>query len=658
MNWITELCDLYDKNQERVGKVEYLIRKGKKGNEQVPVVLLPIFHTTVEAQITVYINSKGEFQGATEVEDGAGLTIIPATESSAGRTSGDSAHPLCDNLEYLAGDYDEYSSKSNMKKHEMYMQGLEAWCFSKYTHKKVNAIYQYLQKRTLIKDLVNSGILSLDDDGKLSEKVKFRTKIEQSKAFVRFCIIEKMEVSHNILGGEVEYTPQECWLDTSLHSSYIEYYRSILETENKKDISYLTGEYATISYFHSKKIRNEGDGSKLISSNDDANFTFRGRFADKQEAFAVGYEESQKFHNALKWIIRKQGYSQKELCVVVWESSLQKIPSWNLDTDSICDESEIDKYESLWEDDEDNEEKISIMETGENIAARFKNAMRGYRKEVKSDSRVILLAFDSATTGRLAMLENKILEHSRYLDNIQYWHSHCTWRQVKYKNEKYYPYEGMAGVQDIIEALYGVEQDGQLSVHINCAQIYRKLLSCISNRKKIAYDFVQVAVQKASSPVSYEKYYNWEKVLGIACSLVKKYRFETKQEEWNMELDTKNQNRDYLYGRLFAVADRVEYLTYNFEEDAKRVTNAKRYMKVFSQRPYQTWKLLEENIRPYLNKLEVKTRVYYEKLLDDIYHLFKEEDFTDNKKLDGLYLLGYHCQSFEFRNSNKVKEEN
>ena len=56
-----------------------------------------------------------------------------------------------------------------------------------------------------------------------------------------------------------------------------------------------------------KKIRNEGDGAKLISANDSQNFTYRGRFITKEEAFAVGNETSQKLHNALKWIIRKQG---------------------------------------------------------------------------------------------------------------------------------------------------------------------------------------------------------------------------------------------------------------------------------------------------------------------------------------------------------------
>ena len=70
--------------------------------------------------------------------------------------------------------------------------------------------------------------------------------------------------------------------------------------------------------FIPKKIRNEGDGAKLISSNDSQNFTYRGRFVSKEEAFAVGNETSQKIHNALKWIIRKQGTFFDTLAVVTW----------------------------------------------------------------------------------------------------------------------------------------------------------------------------------------------------------------------------------------------------------------------------------------------------------------------------------------------------
>ena len=101
-------------------------------------------------------------------------------------------------------------------------------------------------------------------------------------------------------------------------------------------------------------------------------------------------------------------------------------------------------------------------------------------------------------------------------------------------------------------------------------------------------------------------------------------------------------------------------MTYDAKDNG-RITNAKRYMSTFSQRPYETWKVIEENIQPYLAKLDVVKRKYYENLLSEICNLFDIDKFKENKKLDGLYLLGFHSQEYDLRfkkeNSEEKKEE-
>ena len=123
-----------------------------------------------------------------------------------------------------------------------------------------------------------------------------------------------------------------------------------------------------------------------------------------------------------------------------------------------------------------------------------------------------------------------------------------------------------------------------------------------------------------------------------------------------MEVNTITHERDYLYGRLLAVADRIEYRTFD-KDDGKRVTNARRLMSAFSQHPYHTWKELEERTQPYLLKLPVPERSVYNKTIDEIFHQFNPEDFTDNSRLQGLYLLGYHSQSYDFRYTKDKAEE-
>ena len=139
MNWIEELCDLYEKNRESVGKVLSKSYHTKKGEEKIPLILLPIFHTTVTAQITVTIDKTDTFLNAEPVDDSDKLTIIPVTDKSLARTGNPEPHPLCDKLKYLAGDYMAYCTvkkgKDYSKYYAAYMESLRKQ--SIFTWKKV-----------------------------------------------------------------------------------------------------------------------------------------------------------------------------------------------------------------------------------------------------------------------------------------------------------------------------------------------------------------------------------------------------------------------------------------------------------------------------------------------------------------------------------------
>ena len=634
MNWGKELLDLYEKNEDKVGVIEY---RGK-----MPYVLLPLYHTTAMARITATIDQKGNFINAELVDKDDKMTIIPISDKSASRTSkAKIPHALCDNIKYLAGDYKKYCDDDG-ERFDLYISQLKQWCSSDICHDKVRAIYTYLKKETLIEDLVKMQILKLDGNGKLDEKEKLQNE-PQEKALVRFII----------RSGGTSDEPDECWKDQTLQECYINYVRS---QEKQKDLCYLSGNMEAVSYLHSKKIRNEGDGAKLISSNDSQNFTYRGRFTDKEEAFAIGYETSQKIHNALKWILRRQGKSYNSLMLVTWESNGADMPEWNADTEQIVSDYEKDLY--IFEDEDEPE-----IDNGEIIAEKFYKALQGYGSKIENTSRMILLGVDAATPGRLSMVEEKALDSARYLGNIKKWHEDCCWVHEKWKDKEKIRFFGMVGVGDVADILFGSENKGYLAItDANSKKIYgevaRRLIPCIWDGRKIPIDYVQRAIWKASSPMGYENRKNWERVLTLACSMVKKSRKEKNdKEEWNVALDHSCTKRDYLYGRLLAVADRIEYRTYDMEKDSSRVTNAKRYMSVFSQRPFETWRVIEENVQPYLNKLSFKERRGYENLLNEICNLFGTEDFTDNKKLDGLYLLGFHSQSYELKNFKAEKEQ-
>ena len=63
-----------------------------------------------------------------------------------------------------------------------------------------------------------------------------------------------------------------------------------------------------------------------------------------------------------------------------------------------------------------------------------------------------------------------------------------------------------------------------------------------------------------------------------------------------LDLDKTYTDRSYLFGRLLAVADKLERDTFDAGED--RVTNAKRLWNMFSVRPYYTWGILRGRLMP------------------------------------------------------------
>lgn len=113
-----------------------------------------------------------------------------------------------------------------------------------------------------------------------------------------------------------------------------------------------------------------------------------------------------------------------------------------------------------------------------------------------------------------------------------------------------------------------------------------------------------------------------------------------------MALEPDRNSRDYLYGRLLAIAERIEERALRTAGE-NRDTMAARLMHRFSDRPYSTWRNIELALPPYKSRLRnaaPATLVWLEKQIDDICGQFQSEDFMSDRKLSGEFLLGYHCQ--------------
>lgn len=655
MSWATALCDLYDTNVRRVGAVENW--KGKA------LILMPLGYDTMKAQIEITIDEEGNFISARTLEKSEAETIVPYPER---RTSGIKALPLCDSLSYIAGDFlervtmflDGVSDKKKertindiKKSFQSYISGLSAWCSSDYVTSKVLAVYKYVSRQSVIADLQKNNILFLNDNEVLSDRKKIQgVRIE--KAFVRFRVYSSASQDETAV-----------WLDRQTQQSFIKFY---LSTAKINDLCYFTGKTELIAKTNPVKIRGEWDTkASLISSNDDVNFTYRGRFNTKDkssgynEALSVGYETSQKIHNALKWIIRRQGYTRDGVCLVTWESRLRDLPQFYegaaqmFDLLSSTDEQPLNSEDALF-----NETETNHFDTNYVTARDFSLAIDGYTKNIEDTSHMVILAFDSASPGRLAITYYRDLETSTYLKNIRCWQKSCCWRQEYYdKNKKYCHYEGSDSIPEIAKALYGTEQGKRLTLRFNsdgkCPMLisaFDRLRPCIIDKVPIPQDIIKTAVLKASNPLAYENGFNYLRVLHIACSLIKKH-YSEKGVVFNMVLDEHCTERSYLFGRLLAVAEKIERCT--FDRGETRITNAERYMRQFSQTPFRTWEIIRRNTQNYLNRLKPGSREYYKNLYGQIVAQFEPDSFELRKALDGRFLLGYDCQ----REALKVRKK-
>ena len=154
-----------------------------------------------------------------------------------------------------------------------------------------------------------------------------------------------------------------------------------------KDICFVTGDYLPVADKHASRIRHSGDKSKLISANDSSGFTFRGRFRSSREAAAVSYEVSQKGHNALKWLIDKQGTTIDGKVFLVWGSTNLSMPEPQEDTFS------------LWDDDEQEVVLTDRDSTHKEFALKVRKAIQGFRYDgdYQSLHEVTIMILDAAT---------------------------------------------------------------------------------------------------------------------------------------------------------------------------------------------------------------------------------------------------------------------
>ena len=602
MSWIQKLFETYEQCAGAVAPI------GEK--------LWPVSHLVKQAHVEVVLDPNGNLRkGRIKILDGAeSETLIPATEDSASRAGAKVApHPLCEEVSYCAPE------SMPSEKYSAYMDLLMTWCKSEHAHPKAQAVLEYLKKSSLRTDLSEAGIFPLTFTNKRGQK----TKVSDDKVFIRWRV------------EDVENPCSGTWQDSSLIQAWIKFDN----VSNPADgVCSVSGLPARIAKKHARFVRYPGDGGKLISSNDSDGYTYRGRFTDGKDdygrqACTVGFEVSQKAHNALRWLLVTQGYRHYDQAIVSWAISGIALPN---PIKNIFEQFELDSS--------DIKATTSSVGTDQNFALRLKKAVAGYGTKLDPKEDVVVIGLDSATPGRMAISFYRELKGSDFLKRLEAWHARYAWHQNYGKDTRFI---GAPAPPDIAEAAYGRRLDEKLQ-----KATVERLLPCIVDGWDVPLDLVRSTVRRATNRVGLERW-EWEKVLGIACALFKGYHQE---RNYQMDLETERNGRDYLYGRLLAIADSIEgYALSTSDEGKKRETTAGRLMQRFADRPFSTWRTIELALKPYEARMQagsdrsVGLLVKRRKLLDEVMSQLNDlPERTSDAPLSGEFLLGYHAQRKDF----------
>lgn len=663
MSWLKKLYETY----EAVSNIDELRES-----------LEPYFHKKEQCHIEIVLDEKGNFVRAEplvhEVSYGKKTywkgddTVIPVTpESLTGRTSGAAPYPLAEQIQYVAKDYPNFGG-TKKSYFEEYFKLLNSWSSSEFTHFKVDAIAKYVAKGTVVRDLLKAGILfSYMNDGKKNLITNWSKQGPCEKGSKKKLPKPPLlnAVNNNEQGNvKIRWRVQRpgdpdelTWNDPVLVKKWQDFQ---IDQNIENGLCQILGKKCFIANKHPKGINPIANDAKLISVPSDENYlTFKGRFTKADQPCTLSFEVSQKAHNVLRWLIARQGYHNNEQVFVTWAASGKSIPDPLGDIWAVLGE-EIQV--PAGNEETGRTELDHTIDIGQSFALRLNKYIAGYQTEIQPTESIVVLGLDAATKGRMGITYYRELLASEFLQRLEDWHMQFAWPQrhtVELVNEK----DGKEIVkktvwsvsspapQRIAEAAYGAILEGNAGLNKN---MFERIMPCIVDGRSFPKDVLMASVRRAINPMSYknDKKWLWERNLGITCSLYKGFyerHPDTKQRRgFAMTLEESNDSRDYLYGRLLAIAERIEEIALNVAGERARPTTAQRLMQRFADHPFSTWRNIELALQPYMQRLQ-GSRVAFlhkrKKELDTVLCALSDvDDPTSDRPLSGEFLLGYHCQ--------------
>jgi len=633
MGWMQKLCEAYDAG--------IVCDQSKEA-----VALVPLGFVRKKVKYHVVLTLDGKFVSADELADELQSQEIPSTPQAESRTGDKGApFPLSEQLKYLVFE------ENNLQRFHQYMEQLKAWCDQPGAPECLRAVYIYLDGHTLLADLEGQPGLKLKyyKDAKKREGTG-----EDTKAMVCFSV--QMQDESN----------DDLWMRLDVRESWSRYLAGKLP--GNREFCYVEGKMLPIMENHPKLKGN----AKLISAKDaEYPFQYRGRFVGERSAAQVSFDASVRAHNALTWLISRQGMQRYGMTWVVWNTNgaAMRVP--------------IDQKNGFFEEEEEeDEEPVSrrAIDTFEAYAADVGSKALGDRKKLdeyapERANCAVIIGLEAATDGRMSVTYYQECPGNEYVERLESWYQDCCW--WCFNPQKRVREITTPSAEKIAVAVMGIDAVNAAKKDKKCEKSHTKLvrrlhtqiLSCISEQRLLPVDMIHDAFDRACAPLGFvsgrDRQWSraaWAASLDTACAMIRCFqRRKTGEgaEIFDPELQTDSHDADYLFGRLLALADCFEEKV--MARGTGYPTNAVRMMQKFVQNPFGTWPKIHNKLIPAFQKSGSDAR-WFQIIAEEIEQAFTNGDRYKRRKLSWKFLQGFSSQrqaffqKWELTGKNKSEE--
>lgn len=615
MGWMQKLCEAYDAG--------IVCDQSKE-----KAALVPLGFVRKKVKYHVVLTLDGQFVSADELADELQSQEIPSTPQAESRTGDKGApFPLSEQLKYLVFE------DSNLPRFRQYMEQLKAWCDQPEAPACLQAVYTYLDGHTLLADLEGQPGLKLKyyKDAKKREGTG-----EDAKAMVCFSV--QMQDESN----------DDLWMRADVKESWSRYLADKLP--GNREFCYVEGKMLPVMENHPKLQGN----AKLISAKDtEYPFQYRGRFAEERSAALVSFDASVRAHNALAWLIARQGMQRYGMIWVVWNTNgaLMKVP--------------IDQENGFFEEEEEEDEETDsrrVIDTFEAYAKDVRSEALGKRKKLDeyNPERVncaVIMGLEAATDGRMSVTYYQECPGNEYVDHLESWYQDCCWWHYNQKKiTTPHPEQIMVAMMGI-DAVNAAKKDKKCEKSNTklIRRFYTQILSCIAEQRLLPENMIYDAFIRVCAPLSFVsgKDRQWSRIawaasLNTTCAMIhcfQKRRIVGTTEVFNPELQIDSCNADYLFGRLLALADRIEEKV--MARGTGYPTNAVRLMQKFMQNPFETWPKIHDKLIPVFQKSGSDVK-WFQIIAEEIEQAFTDGGRYKRSELSWEFLQGFSSQRQAF----------